>query len=73
MVFHLETERLILRDIRPTDLKGMFRLDSDPLVHRYLGKKPRTSINESEKDIATIINQYLTKLSTMIPPFYDNH
>ena len=58
MTFHLETKRLILRDIRPTDLEAMFRLDSDPIVHRYLGKKPRTTQEESKKDIAYIIDQY---------------
>jgi len=36
----LETERLILREILPSDVNGLFELDSDPEVHRYLGKKP---------------------------------
>ncbi len=56
--FHFETKNLILREVRPTDLEGMFRLDSDPLVHKYLGKKHRTSIEESKKDIHYITQQY---------------
>lgn len=30
-----ETERLILRELVPEDVNGMFELDSDPDVHRY--------------------------------------
>ena len=37
MRFHIETDRLILREIRLTDLDGMFELDSNPDVHKYLG------------------------------------
>ena len=33
----IETERLILREILPSDADAMFELDSDPEVHRYLG------------------------------------
>lgn len=47
-----ETERLILREILPTDIEGMFELDSDPMVHRYLGNK----IVTDKKQIETIIN-----------------
>lgn len=58
MKFHLETERLILREIRPSDLEGMFELDSDPEVHRYLGNKPVKTKQESLKIINDIIKQY---------------
>ena len=56
--FHIETERLILRNILPTDVDGMFELDSDPKVHRYLGNNPITSKNQSEKVIQSVIKQY---------------
>ena len=36
----IETERLILREILPSDADAMFELDSDPEVHRYLGNAP---------------------------------
>ena len=47
-----ETERLILREIIPSDIDGMFELDSDPEVHKYLGKKPLTE----KEQVANVIN-----------------
>ena len=35
-MIQLETERLILRDIEMRDVEGVFALDSDPEVLRYL-------------------------------------
>lgn len=58
MNIHIETERLILRDILDTDLEGMFELDSDPEVHKYLGNKPVKTIEESQKMIQSIQDQY---------------
>jgi len=40
MTIFAETERLILREILPEDVDGLFELDSDPEVHRYLGNNP---------------------------------
>ena len=54
----LETERLILREILPTDIEGMFELDSNPIVHKYLGNKPLKTKYDSEKIIQNIIKQY---------------
>jgi RimJ/RimL family protein N-acetyltransferase len=58
MPFKLETERLILRPILPTDIDGMFELDSDPEVHQYLGNKPFKNKSQSEDNINDIIKQY---------------
>lgn len=58
MQFHIETERLILRNIQLSDIDGMFELDSDPEVHQYLGNKPFTSKSQSEEIIKDIIKQY---------------
>jgi len=58
MQFHIETERLILRELRMTDLEGMFELDSDPEVHKYLGNKPVKQIEESQKMLESVITQY---------------
>lgn len=58
MTFHIETERLLLREFRFTDVKAMFKLDSNPIVHTYLGKKPQTDISESEKKVSDVITQY---------------
>ncbi|GGD20311.1 hypothetical protein GCM10011368_22790 [Hyunsoonleella pacifica] len=58
MTFHLETERLILRELRATDLNNMFKLDSNPEVHRYLGNKPVKTKAESQKILESVLRQY---------------
>ncbi len=58
MKFHLETPRLILREIRDSDLEGMFELDSNPNVHRFLGNKPITTREEAQKTIDSVKKQY---------------
>lgn len=55
----LETERLILRELLPSDDKGMFELDSNPEVHRFVGKKPVKHIEESRLMIEKIRQQYI--------------
>ena len=59
MNFFAETERLLLREILPTDIDGMYELDSDPEVHSYLGNKP---VNNKEEviDIINFIRQQYT-------------
>jgi [ribosomal protein S5]-alanine N-acetyltransferase len=58
MTFHIETERLLLRDLRMEDGPGMFELSSDPLVLKYLGEQPLTSVQHAEEIIADIQQQY---------------
>jgi ribosomal-protein-alanine N-acetyltransferase len=58
MNIHIETERLILRDVELTDVQGMFELDSDPEVHEFLGKKPIKTLDEAKKVIEYIRGQY---------------
>jgi len=55
----METERLILRELLPTDDIGMFELDSNPEVHRFLGNKPVKTIEESRMYIENIRQQYV--------------
>lgn len=55
----IETERLLLRALLPSDDKAMFRLDSNPAVHQFLGNNPIISIEESQKQISHIRNQYI--------------
>lgn len=57
---HIETERLIMRELIPEDAEGMYILDSDPEVHRYVGNKPVTSIAQCREVIAFIREQYKT-------------
>lgn len=55
----LETPRLVLREVLPTDDEGFFQLDSDPEVHRYLGNKPIQHIQQSRDVIAFVRQQYI--------------
>ena len=55
----LETERLILREILPSDVNGLFELDSDPKVHRYLGNKPVTNKEQVIEVVEFIRQQYI--------------
>lgn len=54
-----ETERLLYRELVPSDDFGMFELDSNQNVHRYLGNNPVKSIEESREHISNIRQQYL--------------
>ncbi|MDN3674258.1 GNAT family N-acetyltransferase [Flavobacterium branchiarum] len=54
----IETERLLLREFLSSDVEGMFQLDSNPNVHKYVGKKPVTHIDESHAYIEFVQQQY---------------
>ncbi|MCT4603057.1 MAG: GNAT family N-acetyltransferase [Marinifilum sp.] len=54
----LETDRLYLREILPSDDEKMFEMDSDPEVYKFLGRKPIRDIDQSRKMIKNIIQQY---------------
>jgi len=54
----IETERLILREVLATDVAGMFELDSNPEVHKYLGNKPITSKEQAVAAIEHLQKQY---------------
>lgn len=54
----LETPRLLIREFLPSDEEAMFAMDRDPEVHRYLGNKPYTDVQQSCEDIAIIQQQY---------------
>lgn len=59
MKIFAETERLILREILPTDVDGLFELDSDPEVHKYLGNNPVTNKEQIIDVISFIRQQYI--------------
>ena len=61
MNFYIETERLLLRDVRDCDLEGMFELDSNPEVHKYLGNKPIHSKTDAQGYIDSIKSQYIER------------
>ncbi len=54
-----ETERFVIREILPTDTDGMFELDSDPEVHKYLGNKPVANKEQIINVINFIRQQYI--------------
>jgi [ribosomal protein S5]-alanine N-acetyltransferase len=53
-----KTERLILREITPEDTQGLWELDSDVDVHKYLGNNPINSIEQCKGVIEFIRQQY---------------
>lgn len=59
MEIFAETERLILREIVSTDRNGLFKIDSDPDVNTYLGRKPVENIEQIDDIIQFIRNQYI--------------
>jgi len=58
MKFYIETERLILRELRDTDIDGIFKLDSNAKVHQYLGNNTITTKEEAQRNINFIKEQY---------------
>ncbi|MBB2149034.1 GNAT family N-acetyltransferase [Pedobacter gandavensis] len=58
MKIFAETDRIILREITLEDAPLMFKMDSDPEVHKYLGSNPLKKISESEEIIRFIRQQY---------------
>jgi RimJ/RimL family protein N-acetyltransferase len=55
----IETERLFIREILPTDVNGFYALDSDPKVHRYLGNNPVTDKSQVVEIINSVRQQYV--------------
>lgn len=55
----IETERFILRELEISDAPGMFALDSDSDVHKYLGNNPVTELKQSIAAIEIVRNQYI--------------
>ncbi len=58
MKIHIETERLIMRDLTSEDALNMFIMDSDADVHKFLGNKPVATLRETREIIQNIQKQY---------------
>lgn len=54
----IETPRLLLRELIEDDIPGLYKLDSNPEVHRYLGNQPIKSMEESEAILRHVQKQY---------------
>lgn len=59
MKIHIETDRLLMRDLIDEDAQGMFTMDSDAEVHAFLGNKPIATIEEAQNIINNIKQQYI--------------
>lgn len=59
MNIHIETERLLMRDLMAEDVQGMFEMDSDAEVHRFLGNNPIATLDEAKDVISFIQKQYV--------------
>lgn len=55
---YAETDRFFLREILPTDVEGLYELDSDPEVHQFLGNKPISDRRQIIDVINFIRQQY---------------
>ena len=54
-----ESERLLFRELLPSDDIDMFEMDADPAVCKYLGVSPFKTLSETQSSIANIHQQYL--------------
>ena len=54
-----ESERLLYRELLPSDAEAMFEMDNNPEVHRYLGGNPTQTIEETHRIIDYIRSQYV--------------
>jgi len=54
-----ETERFKIREINFNDIEGMYKLDSNPNVHEYLGNKPIYNKEDARKTVEFIRKQYV--------------
>jgi ribosomal-protein-alanine N-acetyltransferase len=55
----LETDRLILRELKTSDAESFFAMDSNPNVHQYLWNKPVQKIEEINEIIDSVRKQYV--------------
>lgn len=52
----LETPRLILRKLEPSDAEAMFRIHSDPLVTKYFGRDPDTTMEPTLQRLQSVVD-----------------
>ncbi len=54
----LETNRLMLRAIQPSDFNELFRMNSDPIVMKYVGDGSTRSHEQMLKEVEMLISYY---------------
>ncbi len=55
----LETDRLLLREMKLSDAEALFEMDRNPKVHQYLWNKPLTNSSEVHAYIELVRTQYI--------------
>ncbi|TWI00487.1 RimJ/RimL family protein N-acetyltransferase [Flavobacterium tiangeerense] len=55
----LETDRLVLREMKLSDAEALFEMDRNPNVHQYLWNKPVKDISEVHATIESVKKQYI--------------
>jgi [ribosomal protein S5]-alanine N-acetyltransferase len=58
MIVYAETDRLLLRELVESDAAGMWELDSNPAVHKFLGNNPVTDMQQIHDVIQFVRRQY---------------
>jgi len=56
----IKTERLLMRPLNMNDADALYKLDSDPLVMKYLGNRPVSNLDEVNVYLKSILKQYET-------------
>lgn len=54
----LETDRLLLREMKLSDAEALFEMDRNPKVHEYLWNNPLTDVSEVKNIINSVQEQY---------------
>ena len=57
----LETERLYLREIQNTDFNDLFRMNSDPVIMKYVGDGSTRNHEQMIKELDMLISHYRRK------------
>ena len=57
----LETERLLLREITPADFDGLYKMNSDPLIMKYVGDGTTRSHEQMLQELEILISHYTRK------------
>ena len=58
MLSEIVTDRCILKPFSTEQIDGLFKMESDPEVHRYLGNKPITQMEQLYEVINFVHKQY---------------
>jgi ribosomal-protein-alanine N-acetyltransferase len=54
----IETPRCIIREMLPEDEQGLFEMDSDPEVHKYIAQNPLKTMDDVQAMIQFVRQQY---------------